>query len=260
MRDPCRLLLAALLSIVLIRPAGAQAPEEDPTNLVDAPTATVIPHASYDSGLRLYAGGGVLFRVRVGIRETVHFGASFGGTNFIGSGDPDWNPRVEFLFKGVLLRESYLGPAVAFGFDSQGQGFYSGEWDRYQYKSRGFYAVASKHFLFLGDLGLHAGANYSLERGDDEKDIVAFFGLEKSIHPALDLLVEYDLATNDNDDNGVFGEGKGYLNAALLWRVSDSVFLEADFRNLLENGVGESDSGEAARWSRELQIVHRQYF
>lgn len=258
MRSFAPIVPALALLVLTVARAPADEAAEDPIDIVDVPTATVLPHASYDSGLRLYTGGGVVTRVRVGIRETIHFGVSFGGTNLLGSGDPDWNPRVEFLVKGVLLQESYYGPALALGFDSQGQGLYSGAYDRYQYKSRGFYAALSKHFVFLGDLGLHAGMSYSLERGDDDDEPSGWLGIEKSFLPALDLLVGYDLATNDNDENGVFGEGKGYLNAALLWRASENLHLEADFRNLLENG--EDASGGLGEWSRELQLVYRQYF
>ncbi|MFH1277661.1 MAG: hypothetical protein ABIK65_04720 [Candidatus Eisenbacteria bacterium] len=255
-----RPLLLALLPLLLVVSAGG-AQVMDAIDLIDTPTATAMPHAAYDTGLRLYSGGGVLFRLRVGLRDAVHFGFSFGGTNLLGTGDPDWNPRVEFIFRGLLIRESYAGPAVALGYDSQGYGFWDSENGRYQVKSRGFYAVASKHFVFLGDLGLHGGVNYSLEREDDDEEVNFFFGLEKSIHPSLDLLLEYDAAVNDNADNGVFGEGKGYLNAALLWRVSDALALEADFRNLLENGESFDDfEWNPGEWSRELKIVYTDYF
>lgn len=260
MRPSRRPLLLLLLALLLAAPP-APAEETDAVDLIDAPTATMIPHAAYDTSLRLYSGGGVIFRLRVGLRESVLFGFSFGGTNLLGTGDPDWNPRVEFIIRGLLLRESYLGPAIALGYNSQGYGFYDKANERYQIKSRGFYAVASKHFLFLGDLGLHGGMNYSLERDDDDDEANFFLGLEKSIHPSLDLLVEYDAATNDNADNGIFGEGKGYLNAALLWRVTESLALEADFRNLARNGEnGDIYQWDSSEWSRELQIVYTDYF
>jgi len=254
-RRSLRIALAALLVAVAVA-----AQELDPTELIDTPTASVAPHASYDTSLRLYAEGGVLLRLRVGLRDALHFGFSFGGTRLLGTGDPDWNPRVEFNIKGQLLRESFAGPAVAIGYDSQGYGAHDGETNRYQVKSRGFYAVASKHFLFVGDLGLHGGINYSLERDDDDDEANFFFGVEKSLHPALDLLVEYDAATNDNLDNGLFGEGKGYLNAALLWRVSEALSLEFDFRNLIENGESGAVQNDPSDWRRELKIVYVDYF
>jgi len=256
-----RLLCLGSLLLLLLLPAAAGAQlEEDPTDLIDVPTAAMIPGASYDTALRLYSGGGVLLRVRVGLRESILFGFSFGGTNVLGTGDPDWNPRVEFLIKGLLLRESYLGPALALGYNSQGYGRYDDGTDRYHVKSRGFYAVASKHFLFLGDVGFHGGVNYSLERDDGDEEVNLFFGLEKSIHSHLDLLVEYDVATNDNETNELFGEGRGYLNAGLLWRVTDTLHFEIDFRNLIENGEKSGEVKDPGEWSREIQIVYRDYF
>lgn len=253
------LLLAALLPILLFAPPVA-AQEEDPVDLIHIPTATLLPRASYDTGLRIFAGGGLLARVRVGFRESILFGFSFGGTNVLGTGAPDWNPRVEFLIRGLLLRESLIGPAVAIGYNSQGYGYYQEEVNRYQVKSRGFYAVASKHFLFLGTLGLHGGLNYSLERDDDDEELNVFFGAVKSIHPAMDVLVEYDLAANDNDNNDLFGEGKGYLSAALLWRLTESLGFQVDFQNLLENGEKGNLERDPGKWSREIQVVYREYF
>ena len=65
-------------------------------------------------------------------------------------------------------------PAVAFGFDSQGYGFYDASAERYQIKSKGFYTVLSKSFWLLGPLGVHGGAHYSLE--DDDDGSAAFEG------------------------------------------------------------------------------------
>ncbi|MBN1826242.1 MAG: hypothetical protein JW958_08245 [Candidatus Eisenbacteria bacterium] len=253
-------LTAIPLLLILAAPALLSAQEEDPVDLIRIPTAGMLPRAAYDTGLRMYADGGVLGRIRVGLRESVLFGFTFGGSQVLGAGEPDWNPRVEFLIRGRLFGESYLGPALAIGYDSQGYGPYDDELDRYQNKSRGFYAVASKHFLFLGELGLHGGVNYSLERDDDDDELNPFFGVEKSIHRALDLLVEYDLATNDNEENEGFGEGKGFLSAALLWRMTETLHFQVDFHNLLENGERGGLERDPGEWSREIQIVYRDYF
>ena len=253
-------LAAVPVLLVLIAPSVPFAQDDDPIDLIRTPTAGMLPRASYDTGIRVYADGGVLSRVRVGLRESVFFGFTFGGTQVIGAGEPDWNPRVEFLLRGRLFGESYLGPALAIGYDSQGYGPYDDGLDRYQNKSRGFYAVASKHFLFLGELGLHAGVNYSLERDDDDDEVNAFFGVEKSIHRALDFLVEYDLATNDNEDNVGFGEGKGYLSAALLWRMTETLHFQVDLHNLLENGEQGGLERDPGEWSREIRITYRDYF
>ncbi len=257
-------LFFALIWVVL--PAYAQIDSvepvelDDPLDLIDSPTAKVLSHGAYDMTLKLYNEGGVLSGIRVGLLDRVMFGFTFGGLKVLGTGTPDWNPRVEFEFRGKLLGESYLGPAVALGFNSQGLGFYAGGVDRYQFKSKGFYAVATKHFLMLGEVGLSGGVNYSLERDDDDEEPDLFIGLEKSISPNLDLITEYDVALNDNSDNGGFGEGKGYLNAGLLWRVSRSFRLAFEFRNLLENHEGGTEVKDIGDWSREIRINYIDYF
>lgn len=237
-----------------------QLESNDPLDLIDSPTAKILDHGAYDMTLKLYSGGGVLSGIRVGLLDRIMFGFTFGGLKVLGTGEPDWNPRVEFEFRGKLFDESYLGPAVAIGFNSQGLGFYDGDVDRYQFKSKGFYGVVTKHFLMLGELGLSGGINYSLERDDDDEEPSLFFGVEKSISRNLDWIAEYDVALNDNSDNGKFGDGKGYLNSGLLWRVSRSFQLAFEFRNLLENHEGGTDVKEIGEWSREIRINYVDFF
>jgi len=255
-----------LICLLAVFPAFAQVETEnqlepaDPLDLIDTPTGKILAHGAYDMTLKLYSGGGVLSGIRVGLLDRIMFGFNFGGLNVLGTGAPDWNPRVEFEFRGKLLDESFVGPALALGFNSQGFGFYDGSVDRYQFKSKGFYGVATKHFLMLGELGLNGGVNYSLERDDNDEEVNLFFGLDKSISQTLDLLVEYDIALNDNSDNGEYGEGKGYLNAGFLWRVSRNFRMSFEFRNLLENYEEGTDIKEIGDWSREIRINYVDHF
>ncbi len=248
------LLVLAAVAALFPGSAAAQQEDDDPIDMIDTPTAVILPHGSYDMNLRLYSAGGVLAGIRVGLLDRILFGFSFGGLQVLGTGSPDWNPRVEFEFRTKLLDESYVGPAVGVGFNSQGYGYYDNALDRYQFKSKGFYAVATKHFLMLGELGLNGGVNYSLEREDGDNDPDLFFGIEKSISRGVDLLAEYDVALNDNSDDGVFGKGKGYLSAGLLWQVSRSYRMTFEFRNLLENNEGATRIADIGDWSREIRI------
>jgi hypothetical protein len=88
---------------------------------------------------------------------------------------------------------------------------------------------------FLGYLALHAGANYSLETGDEDDDINGFIGAEKTIGGALSLNAEYDFAFNDNDHEAR-GKGRGYLNASLRWAIGSGLTLGVVLQDLLENG------------------------
>jgi len=256
---PAALLIAIPLLAGLCLPGSAAAQDEDPIDLVDMPTAAILQHGEYDMSLRLYTAGGVLGGARVGLFNHVMFGFSYGGLMILGTGTPDWNPRVEFDFKWQILGESLSGPAIALGFDSQGFGYFDNTFERYQYKSPGFYAVLTKHWLWLGLLGLTGGVNYSLENDDDD-DPNLFAGLEKSITKNFDFYLEYDAGLNDNQGDGVFGRGRGYLNLSVLWKVSRTLQIAFDLRDLLENSQASPQHSEITGVSREIRIIYTNYF
>jgi hypothetical protein len=226
--------------------------------LVDSPTAVILERGSYAFDTVVYPDGGMLVGISVGLLNSFSFGFSYGGLGVIGSGNPDWNPRVEFRARLRLIEESFALPGVAVGFDSQGFGYFAEDTERYQVKSKGFYAVASKHYAFLGMMAFHGGVNYSLEDGDGEDAINIFLGFEKSLSPELTVVAEYDMALNDNEDNDAFGEGIGYLNVGLSWMFAESLRIQFDLRNLLENSEG--DLKEIGQWSRGIQIDYLEYF
>src|SRR4030042_5043439 len=107
-----------------------------------------------------------------------------------------------------LLEESFVLPALALGFDSQGKDGYLKDLDRYKIKSPGFYAVASKNYSFLGFMSFHGGINYSLERSDGDEDINVFAGIEKTLGPVVSLVLEYHLGANESKAKAV-ARGRG---------------------------------------------------
>ncbi len=226
-----------------------------PTRLVDCPTAGLLPRASFDFDIRIYPNGGVIFGLDIGLMRRFMVGMSFGGENVIGDGDPDWNPDIEFAAKYRLINESWSFPALAIGFDSQGSGAFNDSLDRYVYKSKGFYAVLSKGYA-MGDipLGLHAGANYSLENDDEDKDIAVFFGADMRFGENLGVVGEYDLGTNDDNAQELFGQGYGYLNVGVQWIFSETLFLQFHLKNLLLNRE------DVSTWGREFRIVYFESF
>ena len=226
-----------------------------PTKLIDCPTAGLLPRGSFDFDIRVYPNGGVIFGLDIGLMRRFMVGMSFGGENVIGDGEPDWNPRIEFAAKYRLINESWAFPAVLIGFDSQGSGAFNDSLDRYVYKSKGFYGVISKGYA-MGDLpfGLHAGANYSLENDDEDKDIAVFFGADMRFGENLGVVGEYDLGTNDDKAKELFGKGYGYLNLGVQWIFSDQLFLQFNLKNLLLNRK------DASTWGRELRIVYLESF
>ena len=236
--------------------AGA---ETQTTELVDTPTAGLPGKGAYSLFLRMQPYGGLLGGITIGLAERLALGMSYGGTGIIGYGTPDWNAQVGVQARVRLLDESYVAPAIVIGFDSQGFGkFYRDPYERYDIKSRGFYAVASKNYIFLGKLGFHAGANYSLERQDDQKVVDFYAGLEKGLSPELSFLADYDFAFNDNKKDSLFGENEGgYFNAGVRWTYAERLSIEFDMKNLFRNGMEGTDWG---RIGRTFKIAYTDHF
>ncbi len=103
-------------------------------------------------------------------------------------------------------------------------------------------------------IGFHFGANYSLENDDDDKDIPIFFGADLQATENLGFLAEYDLATNDDEFKEKYGQGYGYLNAAVQWIFSSKLQLEFQFKNILLNRE------DISAWGREFRMVYFERF
>lgn len=233
--------------------------ETQTTELIDIPTAGLPGKGTYSLSLRMQPYGGLLGGISIGLADRLSLGMSYGGTGIIGYGTPDWNAQVGVQARVRLLDESYVAPAIALGFDSQGYGtFYRDPYNRYDIKSRGFYAVGSKNYIFLGKLGFHAGANYSLERNDGQKTVDFFAGVDKSLSPELTLLGDYDFAFNDNKKDSLFGENNGgYLNVGIRWTFAEKLSTEFDLKNLLKDGQEGTDWG---RIGRTFKIIYTDHF
>ena len=247
------LLTAAIILLVPVLSAAQGLSLGENKHLVNVPTAGSLSKGSVSIEARMFPGGGVLTGVSVGLSDRINFGAHYGGMNIIGEGDVEWNPQPEVSVRYRLFEETFGGPAVSLGYSSQGFGPWNEDLKRYQIKSPGFFAVASKNYEWFGNMGFHAGGNYSFEIDDGDEDPNLFFGFDKSFNSEISLLVEYDFALNDNEDNAL-GSKKGYLNAAVRWIFVESLILELDVTNVLGN---RADTASAAR---ELKIIYFEYF
>ncbi len=239
-------------------PGSAQVPAyPQPDLLINTPTAGSLDRGSYSTELRMMPDGGVLGGIKVGLTGRFMLGLSYGGSHIIGEDSVEWNPEPGVQVKYRLINEDYSWPALAIGFNSQGYHQYLPGPARYELKSSGFYAVLSKNYQFLGNLGLHAGVNYSLETGDDDNDPNLFVGIDKDINEEIALMVEYDTALNDNNtDRGdvVQRHGRGYLNAGVRWTFAEKFHIEFDVNNLLRN------KRTVDTVSREIKAVYIEYF
>ncbi len=245
--------------------------------LIHLPTAGILKVGQSDVDMRIYSNSGIHVAAGLGLRSRITIGFTLGGENIIGDGIIDWNPQIEFDAKYRIFNEDESVPAVAIGFDSQGFGTYHEDLmqryekndfgsyvkiqdrvrvDRYDYKSRGLYVVATKNYPIFGRLGLHGGFNISFENKDHDRDLNFFFGLDKSLGPDTYFMLEYDAAFNDNNykyqpynSDRRFGadEGLGYLNIGVRWKVAGRFSVEGALTDILES---------AGTYGRELRMTY----
>jgi hypothetical protein len=224
-----------------------------PRALVDAPTAGTLQRGMYDIGLSLFPGGGGLGNIDIGLSSRFQLGISYGATGIISNDEPDWYPRIGFNLKFRVIDELEYFPALAVGYSDQGNGAWLDEYDRYTFKSKGFYAVVSRSFYFYHwTSGWHGGINYSLENDvDNDDELCGFVGLDATFNYNLGLMLEYDFAFNDDRSaNAYAGKGRGYLNLSVKWLFHENLEIEAIAKDLLVNRR-ESDT-----FTREFRLTY----
>jgi hypothetical protein len=256
-----RAVIAALALAFPLRAGAAPAPaaeESRPLKLIDAPTAEAPGRGVYDLNILFYPDGGLLAGINIGLFERFALGFTYGGLGIIGTGTPDWNPRVEFNARYQVAPETLARPALALGFDSQGYGVWDASVERYQVKSRGFYLVGSRNWSMMGRFALHGGVNYSVEGTDGKRrhNPSGFLGAEKSLGRDFLLLGEYDATLNDGNDHLKHGR----LNLAAQWTYVERLRLQVDARNLLKSEETGTSGATGRRWSRGIQIAYRESF
>lgn len=213
--------------------AGSDATLE-PRYLIDLPSAGIVPGGTVALDMDFYQAGGLLMGVSIGAFDRMLFGISYGGTEIIGSGNPTWNSSPGFEIKLRLIDETFILPAIAFGFDSQGKEIYLSDASRYTIKSMGFFGVFSKNYAAAGNLSMHGGINYSLERADGDTDPNLFIGIEKSVWTAVSIIGEYNLGINDSNHDAR-GRGRGYLNVGLHVSAGKGFTVGFHLKDLLRN-------------------------
>jgi hypothetical protein len=227
------LLLFPYLSLLSQGSAGDKA-QYQYRYLIDMPSAGILEKGIVGVVSEILPYGVLISRLEVGVFDNISFGISYGGSNVIGAGDPDWYdlPGVNVRFR--IVDESITLPSITLGFDSQGKGVYFTKQNRYAFKSPGFFGAVSKNFLFLGYLSVHGSANYSMEGDDGDNFINLMAGVEKTLGPNISLVMDYDFTLNDNTTK-IFGDGNGYLNIGLRWSLGEGFTIGFDLRDLLDN-------------------------
>ncbi|OGC93530.1 MAG: hypothetical protein A2W25_16915 [candidate division Zixibacteria bacterium RBG_16_53_22] len=222
--------------------------------VIDTPTGGMLPRGAFDLDLRTFSGGGLQAALGIGLMERFSVGLAYGASAVLTDTIPVHNPRLEFQMKYRLLEETRNFPDITVGYSSQGYGPYDDGSKRFQVKSPGFYLAFTKRFLlYSSPAAWHWGVNYSLENERDN-DPSAFVGFNAELGADMMFLGEYDLALNDNKSDGVYGMGRGFLNMALAWYLTDGFSLELDLKNLLRN------RRDANAIDREARLVYVEYF
>ena len=263
-----------------------------PLDLVSIPTSGTLPKGSFTIETLLTKNGGLVPKLMVGLTENFSFGMSYGVQNFIGEEKPETNKETpELQIKYRVFEETESAPAFLIGLDTQGFGPYiktaeyttytitededgniisepstlTREINRYEQKAWGVYAVLSKNWNLLGNLGFHLGVNKNtFETKDNDSSLNLFFGFDKELNRSFSLLIEYNAALNDGEeytsvDEDVFdfnditvGKGKGFLNAGLRWNVAENLLIEVNFKDI---NLDEDDFV-----NREVKIMYSEKF
>jgi hypothetical protein len=250
--------LAVLFVLWLPAVVLAQGVDIPPRHIIDMPTAGLLRRGGFDITVRFYGQSGVNLAMDVGVSRRFMFGTSFGGTEVLGEKRANWNAAPGVLVKYQLLSESLGWPGVTIGLETQGYGAYDDSTKRYWHKSMGAYIAGSKSYDVLERLDFHAGLNYSLERGDKDKDPNLFLGMTLAVNRDIEFLAEYDLAFNDDGSTDSqkqrrFGDGRGYLNTGIRINVKDVLYLEFFLKDMFQSRP------DAEAYNREFKITYFQF-
>ncbi len=244
-------IVSRLLTVFLILSGILQAQYvAAPTSLINTPTVGTLNRGTYITDVRFTTNGGVLTGFQVGFTDRILLGLSYGGSQIIGNQTVLWNPDPGVNLKYHLIDETRMIPGMALGFSTQGYGEFRD--DHYEISPTGFYLVGSKNWMFIGNTSLHAGINYSLDQPSADKLPSFFMGMALELNPQFSMMVEYDAALNyENAADSLdfrITNGYGFLNAGFRVGVTDKVFVEVDFNNLMWSDRVES-------FNRELKLV-----
>lgn len=214
---------------------------------VDQPYAQVPGHGVFDVQLRFGPGGEILGFFNVGIWDRLSVGVSYGASNLIGAGDPDFYKQPGAQIRVLALQEGIVAPALTLGFDNQGFGPFNDATERYLIMSKGLYCQIGKSFG-SGDFSFtpSIGANYSFEE-DGHFDM--FLGTNTLFGSSASLLLEYSPNFSDPLDRN-----RGYMNVGLRIIFYEQLFFEFDLRDLLNNSIYDQNL------NRTMKIGYEQAF
>ncbi|MCK5132328.1 MAG: hypothetical protein KAR40_09290 [Candidatus Sabulitectum sp.] len=195
------------------------------------PTAGVIAPGTFNVAMSTFPTTGLKFSVTVGILPRFMAGLGYGGWNITGVSDPDWFEEVYLKARFRVFDEKRSFPAIALGYDNEGEHFRSGA--EYLRPARDFYLVFSKNFAgWGGDMGFHFGVNLTTDGPDH---LGSWFGLDKSFPGGFGIAADWDLAT-DGDTDYRFEKTGGFVDIETYWESFGQVRIGLRFSDILETG------------------------
>jgi len=193
--------------------------------LIDQPDIEFLNHGNYSVQLRFGPLGEIIGYAHIGLWDRFSFGLSYGASNLIGAGDPEFYRQPGVQARVLLLEQSLTAPAIVFGFDNQGYGEYDSS--RYDIMSKGLYCQIGEIFDYPGlKIVPSMGINYSFEQNGR---LDMFGGILFEIG-STQFIIDYSPNFKDNRD-----QNKGYLNTGIKFIFYEQLFFEFALRDLLDN-------------------------
>ncbi len=212
---------------------------------IDQPYIDVPDHAEFNIQLRFGPAGELLGFFNLGVWDRFGFGISYGASNLIGVGDPDFYEIPGVQVRIVAIEQGSIVPEVLLGFDNQGYGDYDGT--RYAIMSKGLYCQIGKTFAYPSiEIVPSFGLNYSFE-GDKRLDL--FCGLMTQFGSSSALMIDYSPNLDDDNDRN-----QGYFNISLKFLFYEELFFEFALRDLLDNSLDDM------QFNRMIRLGYQQIF
>jgi hypothetical protein len=192
---------------------------------IDQPDIDFLRHGDYSVQLRFGPMGEIIGSAQIGLWDRFSFGLSYGASNLIGAGNPEFYKQPGVQARILMLEQNIIVPAVIFGFDNQGYGEYDSS--RYDIMSKGLYLEIGETIDYPGlKIVPEIGINYSFEQ-DGRFDMFAGirFGLGST-----QVIIDYSPNFYDVRD-----QNKGYLNTGIRFVFYEQLFFEFALRDLLDN-------------------------
>jgi len=214
--------------------------------LIDQPDIDVLGHGIYSVQMRFGPEGEILGFGTIGLWDRICGGMSYGASNLIGAGNPEFYKQIGIQFRILVIEEGLLNPTLILGFDNQGYGPFDDETKRYKIMSKGIYSQLGKNFEYPGlTFCPSIGINYSFE---DEGRLDIFGGVKFELGNTFRFLTEYTPNFMDQQD-----QNKGFLNTAIRFVFYEELFFEFALRDLFENYEGD-------QLNRMIKIGYQQSF